>query len=54
MYPTQVAARRTQDQEIILKRQKKIYLQMNGAGHEGGQVAHGEQLRTGRGGIYVY
>jgi 2-oxoisovalerate dehydrogenase E1 component len=46
LYRIMVAARRTDDQEILLKRQNKIFFQISGAGHEGVQVALAEHLRA--------
>ncbi|HEX6587614.1 MAG TPA: dehydrogenase E1 component subunit alpha/beta [Longimicrobiales bacterium] len=54
MYRTMLAARRTDDREILLKRQNKIFFQISGAGHEGVQVAVAEHLRPGRDWFYFY
>jgi 2-oxoisovalerate dehydrogenase E1 component len=54
MYRTMVAARRTDDQEILLKRQNRIFFQISGAGHEGVQVAIADHLRPGRDWFYLY
>jgi 2-oxoisovalerate dehydrogenase E1 component len=54
MYRTMYAARRTDDREILLKRQNKIFFQISGAGHEGVQVAVAEHLRPGRDWFYFY
>jgi len=48
------AARRTDDQEILLKRQNKIFFQISGAGHEGVQVAIAAHLRPGSDWFYLY
>jgi 2-oxoisovalerate dehydrogenase E1 component len=53
-YRTMVAARRTDDQEILLKRQNKIFFQISGAGHEGVQVALAEHLRPGSDWFFLY
>jgi 2-oxoisovalerate dehydrogenase E1 component len=53
-YRTMVAARRTDDQEILLKRQNKIFFQISGAGHEGVQVAIAAHLRPGSDWFYLY
>ncbi len=53
-YRTMVAARRTDDQEILLKRQNKIFFQISGAGHEAVQVALADHLRPGRDWMYFY
>lgn len=53
-YRTMVTARRTDDQEILLKRQNKIFFQISGAGHEGVQVAMAEHLRPGSDWFYFY
>ena len=34
MYRTMLTARKTDDQEMLLKRQNKIFFQISGAGHE--------------------
>src|SRR5690606_21021005 len=54
MYRTMVAARRTDDQEILLKRQNKIFFQISGAGHEAVQVAIADHLRPGSDWFYFY
>jgi 2-oxoisovalerate dehydrogenase E1 component len=54
MYRIMVAARRTDDQEILLKRQNRIFFQISGAGHEGVQVAIADHLRPGRDWFYLY
>jgi 2-oxoisovalerate dehydrogenase E1 component len=54
MYRTIVAARRTDDQEILLKRQNKIFFQISGAGHEAVQVAIADHLRPGSDWFYFY
>jgi 2-oxoisovalerate dehydrogenase E1 component len=53
-YRTMVTARRTDDQEILLKRQNKIFFQISGAGHEGVQVALAEHCRSGSDWFYFY
>ncbi|HUF49805.1 MAG TPA: dehydrogenase E1 component subunit alpha/beta [Longimicrobiales bacterium] len=54
MYRTMYAARRTDDQEILLKRQNKIFFQISGAGHEAVQVAVAAHLRPGSDWFYLY
>jgi 2-oxoisovalerate dehydrogenase E1 component len=53
-YRTMVAARRTDDQEILLKRQNRIFFQISGAGHEAIQVAIADHLRPGSDWAYLY
>ena len=53
-YRTMFAARRTDDQEILLKRQNKIFFQISGAGHEAVQVAMAPHLRAGSDWFYLY
>src|SRR5688572_18503941 len=53
-YRTMVSARRTDDQEILLKRQNKIFFQISGAGHEGVQVAIAAHLRPASDWFYLY
>ena len=54
LYRTMVTARRTDDQEILLKRQNKIFFQISGAGHEAIQVAIAEHLRPGSDYFFLY
>ena len=54
MYRVMFASRRTDDREILLKRQNKIFFQISGAGHEGVQVAIAEHLRPGKDWFYFY
>src|SRR5690606_30600623 len=54
MYRTMVAARRTDDQEILLKRQNRIFFQISGAGHEAVQVAIAHHLRPASDWVYLY
>jgi 2-oxoisovalerate dehydrogenase E1 component len=53
-YRIMVMARRTDDQEILLKRQNKIFFQISGAGHEAVQVAFAEHLRPRSDWFYLY
>ena len=53
-YRTMFAARRTDDKEIGLKRQNKIFFQISGAGHEAIQVAVAHHLRPGKDWSYLY
>jgi 2-oxoisovalerate dehydrogenase E1 component len=54
LYRTMVTARRTDDKEIQLKRQNKIFFQISGAGHEGIQVAIAQHLRPASDWFYLY
>ncbi|MCL2660895.1 MAG: dehydrogenase E1 component subunit alpha/beta [Acidobacteriaceae bacterium] len=53
-YRLMYLARRTDDREIVLKRQQKIFFQISGAGHEALQVAAGMALRPGYDWIVPY
>jgi 2-oxoisovalerate dehydrogenase E1 component len=53
-YRTMVMARRLDDQEILLKRQNRIFFQISGAGHEGVQVGFAPHLRPGSDWFYLY
>ncbi len=53
-YRSMFAARRTDDKEIGLKRQNKIFFQISGAGHEAIQVAMAHHMRPGKDWAYLY
>jgi 2-oxoisovalerate dehydrogenase E1 component len=53
-YRTMVTARGLDDQEILLKRQNRIFFQISGAGHEAVQVGVAAHLRPGRDWFYLY
>ena len=53
-YRTMVTARRLDDQEIIFKRQSKIFFQISGAGHEAVQVAIATHLKRSHDWFYLY
>ena len=53
-YRTMVTARRTDDQEILLKRQNRTFFQISGAGHEAVQVGLAPHLRPGSDWFYLY
>ncbi|HUG02687.1 MAG TPA: dehydrogenase E1 component subunit alpha/beta [Longimicrobiales bacterium] len=54
LYRTMVAARATDDKEIQLKRQNRIFFQISGAGHEAVQVAVADHMRPGSDWSYLY
>ncbi len=54
LYRMMVTARQVDDQEILLKRQNRIFFQISGAGHEGIQVALAPHLRPGSDWFYLY
>ena len=53
-YRTMVTARGLDDQEILLKRQNRIFFQISGAGHEALQVALAPHVRPGSDWFYLY
>ncbi len=54
MYRLMYLSRRTDDREIMLKRQQKIFFQISGAGHEALLVAAGMVLRPAYDWFYPY
>ncbi len=54
LYKIMYASRRTDDKEIVLKRQNKAFFQINGAGHEAICAAAGFALESGKDWVYTY
>jgi 2-oxoisovalerate dehydrogenase E1 component len=54
IYRLMYLSRKTDDREILLKRQQKIFFQISGAGHEALLVAAGMVLRAGYDWFYPY
>src|SRR5258708_40079843 len=53
-YRLMYLSRRTDDREIVLKRQQKIFFQISCAGHEALLVAAGMAMRPGYGWFFPY
>src|SRR6202167_4013952 len=54
IYRLMYLSRRVDDREILLKRQQKIFFQVNGAGHEALQVGAALALRPGYDWVFPY